>query len=185
MKIELECKVPLTDRDAVGKRLETAGARRHGAVFEQNWVFDRDGELSARREVFRLRVIDHAAGGLVTHKRPAGKNPETAYKTREETEFTVDNAENARAVFAALGFSSAWYYEKRRETWEFAGCEVVLDTLPGLGDFLEIEAPDYETLDARLRDLGLERSQSVAKSYATLWREHCAARGQEFCAMRF
>lgn len=186
MGIERECKLPLNAQTAaraeIVSRLQGAGGRKLGKVFEQNWCFDRGGALRARREVLRLRVLDRGAGGLVTFKRPAA---EGAYKTREELETEVSDAESARAVFLALGYAPAFYYEKYRETWEIAGARAELDTLPGIGDFLEIEAADDAALDRHLAALGLDRAANLKCSYAALWEEYCRLHGGPPEAMRF
>ncbi|MBP5232896.1 MAG: class IV adenylate cyclase [Planctomycetes bacterium] len=162
---ELECKVRLSDPGALARRLEARGWERRGAVFEQNWLFDRAGELAARGEALRLRVLDHGAGGLVTHKGPARPGP---FKDREETQTLVADAAAMRAVFAAQGFVPVFYYEKRRAAWGSGACETVIDALPRLGDFAEVEAPDEDALRRALAELGLTDAEAVPAGYPTL-----------------
>lgn len=162
---ELECKVRLPDPAALARRLDECGWERQGAVFEQNWLFDRGGELAARGEALRLRILDHGREGLVTHKGPATRGP---FKEREETQTLVADAEAMRQVFAAQGFAPAFYYEKRRATWRSGGCEAVIDALPRLGDFAEVEAPDENALRRALAELGLAGAEAVREGYPTL-----------------
>ena len=179
---ELECKLKLEEPEGVVARLAALGAVYHGEVHERNRVFDRAGELAARQELLRLRVTDDHAWGILTHKRPA---PEKHYKCRVETETRVENAENTRIILESLGFEQDWFYEKKRQSWVLEGCELVIDRLPQLGYYLEIEAPDEPTIDRLLAELGLDRRQNLNTNYRQIWREHCERTGRDFKDWRF
>ena len=170
---ELECKLRLADPEGIAARLAGLGAEYHGAVFERNWVFDRKGELCRKSELLRLRVLDGNGWGVLTHKRPVEGTP---YKCRIETETRVENAENARHIFESLGYAGEWYYEKRRRSWNLRGLEVVIDELPQLGFFLEIEAESAEAIDGLLAELGLRREENIMSNYRQLWCDYCAER---------
>ncbi|MDR0867452.1 MAG: class IV adenylate cyclase [Planctomycetota bacterium] len=187
MAIELECKISLTAEAAaqLRARLTAIGAKFHGEEFEQNWVFDRDGELLARRETLRVRVNNHRESGSLTHKRPLVATDDR-YKSREEIETQVENAANVRAILQALGYAPSWYYEKRRQTWRDENFCIVLDTLPEIGIFVEIEAPDEAGLSAMLDRLHLDRAASKNLSYAEWWRQHCGTeRGEPMRECKF
>lgn len=182
MAHEIECKLRVEDAGGLIARLAEAGAADHGTVFERNEVFDRGGELTAKRELLRLRILDGQAWGIITHKRPA---PEGDFKCRVETETRVESADAARTIFESLGYRCEWVYEKRRRSWCLGACEIVLDELPELGYFMEIEAPDEATIDGMLRTLGLARQADMKLNYRQIWRDHCARTGRGFCDWRF
>ncbi len=179
---ELECKLKLSDPAGLIARLAGLGATDHGTVFEHNEIFDRSGELSERRELLRIRVLDGNDWGLLTHKRPA---PEGDFKCRVETETRVESADAARTIFESLGYRREWVYEKRRRSWSLGACEIVLDELPELGYFMEIEAPDEATIDGMLRTLGLARQADMKLNYRQIWRDHCARTGRNCSDWRF
>jgi adenylate cyclase class 2 len=58
--------------------------------------------------------------------------------------------------------------EKKRRLWQLGGCSVALDQLPSLGDFVEIEGPDENTITNVQQDLGLADLSHIGKSYAQL-----------------
>lgn len=180
--LELECKLPLPDPQPVLDRLRQAGAQDHGKVFEQNWVFDREGELFQQQNLLRLRVTDHNIWGILTHKRPA---TETTYKCRVETEVRVADAAKMRTVLESLGYRAEWMYEKIRRSWAMSGCEVVIDLLPELGYFVEIEGADESSIDRALGQLHLDRTRNLNASYRQIWVEHCAKTGKPAGEWRF
>ena len=58
--------------------------------------------------------------------------------------------------------------EKKRRVWQLGGCEVALDRLPLLGDFVEIEGPDDEKIADVQERLGLAYLPHILESYACL-----------------
>jgi adenylate cyclase class 2 len=48
-----------------------------------------------------------------------------------------------------------------RETWEFRGCEIVLDVWPWLNTYIEIEGPDTSTLQHLTLLLNLDWNDAV------------------------
>ncbi len=52
-----------------------------------------------------------------------------------------------------LGYTPYFIYEKRRETFDLRGCEVMIDEMP-YGWFLEIEGA-ADAIRARVGELGL------------------------------
>jgi adenylate cyclase class IV len=81
------------------------------------------------------------------------------------------------AILGGLGLTEVFSYEKRRTAWHVADCEVVLDELPRLGWFVEVEGPSEESVLARLADLGLAGEPIIREAYMTLLSEHAARSG--------
>lgn len=85
-------------------------------------------------EAFRIRVDDD--GAMVTYKGPklGGMT-----KTRVERETGIDDFETMRQILDSLGFKPAGIVEKTREYYECADATLTLDSVKGLGDYIEIE----------------------------------------------
>lgn len=179
---ELECKLKLNEPARVIEKLTTLGAEYHGEVYEHNRIYDRNGELAAQQELLRLRVLDSHTWGILTHKRPTVEN---TYKCRIETETKVESAENMRLILESLGYQQDWFYEKKRRSWTLADCEIVIDLLPVLGHYIEIEAEDEWSIDRRLVQLGLDRKENLKINYRQIWRDFCVSSGQAFGDWRF
>ena len=166
MHLEIEAKFHLADPPALRRRLEDAGARRLHAVRETNTFFDfPDGRLRSADSGLRLRV---ETGGrervVVTHKGP--KVP-GRFKTRPEHEFAADDAAAVRHTFAALGLTPVLTFEKDRETWRLGDCEVVLDRVATLGDFVEVEGPSEDAVTEVCKRLGLT-DPPLQRGYAAM-----------------
>jgi adenylate cyclase class IV len=62
-------------------------------------------------------------------------------------------------------------FEKKRRIWRLGQCEVALDELPLLGNFLEIEGPDDKKIANVQKKLELTNLPHISESYATLMEE--------------
>lgn len=183
MGTEIEAKIRLRDTAPLVSRLESLGARRGAAVIETNAYFDTPQcELRASDRGLRVRVETieggRSAKTIITYKGPRGEGP---LKIREEIELEVADASAASRLLEALGFRSAMSFEKRRCKWEHGGCHVDIDTLPYLGDFVEIEGPSEQAVLKVRDELGLGDQPIVEDSYIAMLdaylREHHIATG--------
>ena len=171
---ETELKFSIDDlagfRSAVGKLTLTLRTQRS---FESNTLYDTPArELRNRRQLLRLRHYNGIC--LLTHKRVADERAQDErYKTRIETETTVEDGDALAEVFAQLGYTPAFRYEKYRTEWDdLEGGHLVLDETPiGIWAELEGEPAWIEEMLGRL-EIGPERI--TTESYGALflrWRE--------------
>jgi adenylate cyclase class 2 len=105
---------------------------------------------------------------LLTYK---GAKEKSNFKKRQEIEIEIKDADSTEKLLSALGYEKVSVIEKQRRLWQLGGCEVALDSLPFLGDFVEIEGPDDERIATVQRSLGLAGLPHIAKSYARLMKE--------------
>jgi adenylate cyclase class 2 len=171
MPHEIEAKVRIDDPDAFRRRMRERGHESRGTVFEVNRLFD-DASLTLRRRGAALRVREEFPPGggprwrtLLTYKGP--REPGRV-KVREEVDLEVADADAVVAVLAALGYAETFRYEKRRTTWHVDPCEVVLDELPHIGWFAEVEGPDEAAVVATLESLGCGPLPEVTVDYIRL-----------------
>lgn len=192
MGMEIEAKMKLDDPRALEDRLAKLGAHQGRDVMETNTYFDTDaGSLRATDQALRVRVERQTHGsGLsvtVTHKGPRTPGspgspgfPGSAgdLKCRPETQLHTDHAHHAAdlaSLFEALGYRPVVRFGKRRRYWELDGCEVVIDTLAHLGDFVEIEGPSEQAVLALRDKLALNKLPLIARSYLSLLGEYLAS----------
>lgn len=179
MPIELEAKFRVESHEPVRERLCAVGAERVGVVVETNVILDSaDGSLRRRGSGLRVRSAMPIGGGPVkatlTFKGPVAAS---AFKSREEIEVGVSDADAAVQVLTALGFVAILRYEKRRESWRFRDCLVELDTPPGIGLFVEIEGPSEDAIRHVRDELGLTRATPVRESYVRMLLAFCVEHG--------
>ncbi|WP_436910496.1 class IV adenylate cyclase [Halosimplex marinum] len=183
---EVEVKVR-ADHEAVEAALDAAGAEFVDSVVQADTYYDAphrdfaetDEALRIRRE--RDLESDDAGGEDETERETAKityKGPllEAESKSREEHETAVADGEAAAGVFDGLGFEPAATVRKERAHYRLDGYTVTLDSVDGLGEFVEVETETEdddieaarEGARAVLDDLGLDPAEQIRTSYLGL-----------------
>lgn len=177
---EIEAKIRVGDPEAFRRRLVDRGRTAGETVFEVNRLFD-DADESLRRAGSAVRVREEfreADGSpvrtLLTYK---GPRAESRMKRRPEAELTVGAAAPLVEILQAMGFAETFRYEKRRTPFHGGACEVVLDELPHLGHFAEIEGESEDAVLAELADLDLAGAPLVRRGYVILLIAHLEEAG--------
>ncbi|MCC7409118.1 MAG: class IV adenylate cyclase [Phycisphaeraceae bacterium] len=171
MGLEIEAKVAVEDLGTVEAALSAHGGVRGRAAVEENLFFDtREGTLKSMDQGLRVRVCRPAGGrgkasATITHKGPRARG---VIKSREEIELEISDAAVAGELFARLGFNRVFSFEKKRQSWTLDGCRVELDSLPYVGDFVEVEGSSEQAVLAVMKKLGLDTEALVQASYISL-----------------
>ena len=167
MPIEIEKKYRLTrkQREEVLRRLPQIGAKRKGEEFEVNTLYA-GGALDVGRSVLRLRRVGKR--GILTYKERFPTRSDIKHQREDETR--VDDPEALELILAALGFTPALVYEKRRETWALGKTEIVIDELP-FGLFMEIEGTEESIRDIESK-LAVKRLRTEPATYPQLTLKH-------------
>lgn len=162
---ETEIKLYVPDLTAVEERLQAHGAQLvHPRMYERNLRYeDAAHSLTPRGIVLRLR---QDANATLTYKEDGGAFV-NGISRRFEAEVMIDDLETMALILEKLGFSPYMSYEKYRTTYQYNGCEVVLDEMP-YGHFVEIEG-EPEAIEATLSGLSLARAPRMTASYALLF----------------
>jgi adenylate cyclase class 2 len=79
----------------------------------------------------------------------------------EEKELTIQDYEAGIGFLQAIGLVSRSFQESRRETWEYHGSTITLDTWPWLPAFMEIEGESEEGLRSVVEDLGFSWEDGI------------------------
>lgn len=186
MSIEIEAKLRLADRDDMLARLESLSAKPLAQFAEMNTFFDDpSGRLKTSDQGLRVRIETHDNGEVfiyVTHKGPRAHGK---LKSRAETELIVSDADRAAALMGALGYHPVIAFEKRRQRFELDRCRVELDTLPYLGEFIEIEGPSENAVMAVRDKLGLADEPLIKASYIAMLQDHLRQHDQSLTVVRF
>lgn len=151
---EVELKFPVPDTRALEQRLAALAARWHEPVDQVDRYFNHPCRDFARTDE-ALRLRRNGDEVVITWK---GPRIDTATKTRREIELPLSlplpqlgavsqPAEVAIArwtdLLEALGFRSVATVSKRRSyaavTWQGREVDVALDSVAGLGEYLELE----------------------------------------------
>lgn len=171
MCVEIEAKLKVDSLPDVEHKLKEHGAEFIAEQSQRDVFFDdADASLIATDQCLRLRSqsVGDSKRYFLTYK---GAKETSDFKKRREIEIEIDSEEMTEKLLLALGYKKVLVVEKRRRLWRFGNCDVALDRVSELGDFVEIEGPDDETIaDVQYR-FGLADARSITKSYAQMIKE--------------
>ena len=177
MGVEIEAKLKVDSLPEIEQRLRELGAEFVAEQQQTDHHFDDAGGTLASGDRC-LRIRRQSVGGkeqvVLGYKGPKERSN---FKKRQEIETEIKDADSAENLLAALGYRKALTVEKTRKLWRLGGCEVALDRLPLLGEFVEIEGPNDKTISDVQKSLGLARVPHIPKSYAQLIKEEMNRRG--------
>ncbi len=168
MCTEIEAKLKVDSLGEIERKLTELGAEFLGEQLQTDYHFDDvNATLTKADRCLRLRkqMVDKNESFFLTYK---GSREKSNFKKRQEIEFEIKDADSARKLLSALEYEQSLVVEKKRRLWKLGDCEVALDRLPLLGDFVEIEGPDEEKIAAAQEKLGLSDLSHITESYASL-----------------
>ncbi|WP_049934550.1 class IV adenylate cyclase [Halalkalicoccus jeotgali] len=172
---EVEMKVR-ADHERVRAALNDRGATARDAVTQRDTYYDAPTRSFAETdEALRIRreTRKDTERAVLTYKGPlVGENS----KTREEHETGVEDGEIVGSILDSLGFVPVETVEKDREHFSLGEYVVTLDSIAGLGEFVEVETevPEAEIDSARdgvartVESLGLDPAAEIQTSYLEL-----------------
>ena len=164
--LERELKFRCEELSGLRETLVSREAERISpSAFEDNLVFDRNGELDKAGCLLRLRSGSQK-GAIVTFKGPA--TFEDRVQIREEYEVETDDKEVTQTLLTRIGFELVTRYQKYREEWRLGAVTVALDHTP-IGDFAEFEGEGAERMAARC---GFDLDDAERRSYLRIYRDY-------------
>lgn len=167
---EVELKLR-ADHDEVEAALDRIGAEPAGTVTQVDTYYDHPvREFAETDEALRIRreTQDIEDRAKITYKGPL---VDAASKTREELETGVEDGDTVAGILESVGFDPAASVEKTRHRYEYEEYTITLDTIEGLGEFVEIETEAEEVDPARegaiqvLEELSLDPAEGIRHSY--------------------
>jgi adenylate cyclase class 2 len=191
--IEVEVKLPVTDRKALLRLLKKLKANGGKRMHEMNTLYDTPGgTLAQEGKLVRIRVLSLGVSfrkgnpgrtalrqtAVLTYKGPAQAERDARgvqspqYKIRQEHELRVEDGDALARVFDGMGLRPCFRYEKYRTSYRLPGVAellVELDETP-LGDFLELEGAPA-AIDSGAAILGYPPTDYITKSYGQLFME--------------
>ena len=172
MFTEIEAKLKVDSLELIEERLKRLGAEFVAEQLQSDIHFDDDDATLTNADIC-LRLRRQVAGSktrfFLTYK---GAKEKSNFKKRQEIEIELMDADSAGKLLSALGYKGKLTVEKKRRLWRLGGCEVALDRLKVLGDFVEIEGPNDDKIMEVQKRLGLANVPHIPKSYASMMMEN-------------
>jgi adenylate cyclase class 2 len=171
-ELEVEVKFRIGDPSEIAGKLRKIGARMIDSGLERNIKYGGHG-IDDTEDLLRLR--SYAGRADITHKRKPENAPK-GFKVMQETIVMIDSFERGKKLLEALGYRPVFVYEKKRQTWELGKVGILVDVMPLIGNFIEIEGSEDEIV-ATAGKLGLDMRDAIAKSYGDLFDKYCKVKG--------
>jgi adenylate cyclase class 2 len=174
---EIEAKLKVGSLKQIEQKLQNLGAEFHDNLLQTDIYFDDENKnLTKADTCLRIRRQTNSTQEKVflTYK---GSKENENYKQRREIEFQVPDAVAVVKLLTALGYKKGLIVDKQRQLWHLGHCEVLLDDLPQLGTFVEIEGPDADQIKRVQKDLELDHLTHIHESYASLIEKKLAKEG--------
>jgi len=168
MCTEIEAKLKIDSFEKIKRRLTEAGAEFLQEQFHTDSYFDNaDRTLTKTDTCLRLRrqLVDKNETFFLTFK---GAKEKSDFKKRHEVEIELKDGQSAEKLFLLLGYDKILLFQKKRQLWQLDDCEIALDELPLLGDFIEIEGPDSKKIADVQNTLKISGLLHLLESYAFL-----------------
>lgn len=178
-EVELKAAVDAGMAKELPERLAGLGFREKSQVCEIDlyWNCD-DRDFRKTDEALRLRSVEDLHSGkkesLITYK---GPKQDCRSSTRLEYETSVGEMDTARKLLTALGYHAVAAVKKTRRSFERTPASVCLDSVEGLGTYVELEIlleceeqreTAVDTLFSLLDCLGISRDALTRESYLDL-----------------
>jgi adenylate cyclase class 2 len=175
MPFEVEQKFHVADPAAIERRMHELGAQEAGAVEQLDHYFNHPSrDFAQTDEAIRLRQVGQS--NFITYK---GPKVDATTKTRREIELPLPEGSDALAQYSelltALGFRCVAQVHKTRGrfhlAWQGRQIEIALDSVKGLGAFVELEVTadehDLEHAKSAIASLAVELklTESERRSY--------------------
>lgn len=151
-KKEIEMKAVLKSSQKLRRKLIELGARKLGKYKELNIKLDFPDKRLEKNDLI-LRLRKKGDKNILTFK--SGKIAGKA-KIRNEYETEIGDFETILKILKNLGFIIVFKFEKIREEYEFESADIVIDKLPKLGYFCEIEADNENKIFDIAKKLGMK-----------------------------
>lgn len=175
---ELEIKIKLDSSDHFQKVYETCQklfGRPTAHLVQLDEYFDTsDKQLKKQDLVIRIRTC--GSKRTIALKSPRVELP-SGISNRIELEFEAADGDSVREQLTRQGLQPFEAAEKERWAFVHGECEIVLDRLPFIGVFVEIEGPDEATIQGVVEALHLSKCEVVRKNYGELMKVKFAELG--------
>lgn len=168
---ETEVKIRLKEPEKAREMILGLGARIKAKDTQFNSFYDTPGfDLTNSGVVLRVRLEGEKK--ILCFK--GKKEVVNGIKSREELECFIEG--NVEGIIEGLGYELKIGYEKERETFLVEKAEIMLDRLPLMGWFLEIEG-ERDRIEELLAELGLEREDRLPEGYIKLYKRFFKEKG--------
>jgi len=166
MDTEFEAKFYPVNKDKYRQKLKSIGAKlviperkMRRAIF--------DARFHQELKCHYIRVRDE--GNLISLSAKTHASQTGSLSDQKEVDVEVSNYDKTLQIFEQMGYKPERYQETLRESWEYAGAEITIDTWPGLEPYSEIEAESEEKVKDIATKLGFSWDKKIITAAAEIF----------------
>ena len=162
--LEIEVKCPVDDLGPIEAVLRSKGAVFEGELQQADRYLGHPcRDFGRTDEALRLRRENDR--WILFYK---GPKVDPHSKTREELSTPIPDPSSLEQILNRVGFQEVMRVEKVRRVYRYKEVEVSLDSVAGLGDFVELEVQDLELEKGRGADQRSDDGAGAGKNGAEL-----------------
>ncbi|MFZ5391605.1 MAG: class IV adenylate cyclase [Patescibacteria group bacterium] len=168
MKVEIEAKFLDIDVEKIRENLKKIGAVQKNPerlMKRKNFDFS---DFRLEKNGGWVRVRDEGDKITLSYKQ---LNERSLHGTKEVV-VEIDNFDNACLFLQAIGLKNYSYQETKRESWDFDGTEIEIDTWPWVPSFVEIEGKSEEDVRLVTTKLGLDWQKALFGSVEIVYQSY-------------
>ena len=161
---EVELKAVITDPEETRQRLVEAGATLtfEGTLTDKRYD-SRDGALSLRDEVIRVRTYSDRSGTRVSLDWKGVADVESGYKVREEISTGVADVSALTLILEKLDYVPVREIDRKISQYDLNGATVRVESYPRMDTLLEVEGTP-EAIESAIEALGMSRGEFTSES---------------------
>lgn len=168
--MEYELKFKIKNKKEIFSKLARLGAKDLGKRKELDiYIGSADNGLRLRK---------YGRKGLLTYKRLV--ETKIRAKVREETQTEVSDIDNLIEIFRIIGFPERKRKEKIRHTFKLGSVFVMVDRLPFMGYFIELESVSGRALKRAALRLGFDPAKGSCDSYDNIFLNYYIVNAAKF-----
>lgn len=169
---EIELKFKVDNLDKIVSYLESTGCKISDTTVQNDSIFVEDlNDVESTEGSVWLRIRKTNDKIEMNYKRQSSQKMES-----EEIEFEVNSYEKVNDFLKALGFKQWVEVNKKRRHTKYKDCNVCIDQVEKLGDFIELELliennddVDYEEYLLNLaKELNIDTNNRINSHYDTM-----------------
>lgn len=164
MQTEIEAKILEVNVEDVIAKLNALGAKKIGEKMQKRFVYD----FNLKIENSWIRLRTDGAKTTLTVKEIHNDGIDGT----KELEIIVDDFEKTNLLLEKLGYIAKGYQENKRISYILDNVEIEIDFWPQIPPYLEIEAKTIPEVEAMIKKLGFDISQSTSISTIKVYKKY-------------
>lgn len=162
MNIEVEIKIKVKDFDVIKKNLKKVGKLKKKIRQIDEYYVPSHRDFNAQKPPREwLRIRSNPGETIFEYDRSVNRQASGLQDYAEEYETVVSRPDELKRILHFLDFTHVCTVNKLREYWDCGEFEVVLDTIRGLGKFIEVEMKAKRTDPIAARHECIEFTRTI------------------------